>query len=71
MDKTKIKKAIKMILEAIGDDPERPDLKKTPERVALMYEEIFSGISQDPSKELEVLLSEKHNEIVLLKGIPL
>jgi len=71
MDKVKIQKAVKMILEAIGDKPSRADLKKTPERVADMYEEIFSGIQEDPSKQLEVLLSEKHNEIVLLKGIPL
>ncbi len=71
MDKSKVKKAVKMILEAVGDDPSRADLKKTPERVADMYEEIFSGISKDPAKELEVLLSEKHDEIVLLKGIPL
>ena len=71
MDKTKIKKAIKMMLEGIGEDPDRKDLKKTPERVADMYEEIFAGISKDPAKELEILLSEKHDEIVLLKGIPL
>ncbi len=71
MDKVKIKKAVRMILEAIGENPDRADLKKTPERVADMYEEIFSGISKDPAKELEVFLSEKHDEIVLLKGIPL
>jgi GTP cyclohydrolase I len=71
MDKNKIKKAVRMILEAVGEDSDRKDLKKTPERVADMYAEIFSGISEDPAKELEVLLAEKHNEIVLLKGIPL
>ncbi|NQT75289.1 MAG: GTP cyclohydrolase I FolE [Candidatus Omnitrophica bacterium] len=71
MDKNKIKKAVRMILEAVGEDPGREDLKKTPERVADMYEEIFSGISKDPSKQLEVLLGEKHDEIVLLKGIPI
>ncbi len=71
MDKSKIKKAVRMILEAIGEDADREDLKKTPERVAEMYAEIFSGISNDPAKELEVFLSEKHDEIVLLKGIPL
>ena len=71
MDKAKIKKAVRMILEAVGDDPDRADLKKTPERVADMYEEIFSGIAQDPSKHLEVLLGEKHDEIVLLKDIPM
>ena len=71
MDKNKIKKAVRMILEAIGDNADREDLKKTPERVAEMYTEIFSGISQDPAKELEVLLAEKHDEMVLLKAIPL
>jgi len=71
MDKKKIQNAIKDILIAIGDNPEREDLKDTPKRVAEMYEEIFSGIRQDPKKELEVILGEKHSEIVLLKGIPL
>jgi len=71
MDKKKIEKAIKDILVAIGDDPKRADLIDTPNRVARMYEEIFSGIGKDPKKELEVLLGEKHNEIVLIKAIPL
>ena len=71
MDKAKIKKAVKMILDAIGENSTRSALRKTPERVADMYEEIFGGISRDPAKELEVLLSEKHDEMVLLKGIPL
>jgi GTP cyclohydrolase I len=71
MDKNKIQKAVKMILEAIGENADREDLKKTPERVAEMYAEIFSGISKNPAKELEVLLAEKHDEIVLLKAIPL
>ena len=71
MDKNKIKRAVRMILEGIGENADREDLKKTPERVAEMYAEIFSGISKDPAKELEVLLSEKHHEIVLLKDISL
>ena len=71
MDKNKIKRAVRMILEAVGENADREDLKKTPERVAEMYAEIFSGISEDPAKELEILLAEKHNEIVLLKDIPL
>jgi GTP cyclohydrolase I len=71
MDKKKIENAIKAILEAIGEDPSRHDLKDTPQRVAEMYEEIFSGVHQDPKKELEVVLDQKHNEIILLKGIPL
>ncbi|MFH1046199.1 MAG: GTP cyclohydrolase I FolE [Candidatus Omnitrophota bacterium] len=71
MDKPKIIKAVKMILEAIGENAERTDLLDTPQRVADMYEEIFSGIKQDPSRELEVLLGEGHDEIVLIKNIPL
>ncbi len=71
MDKKKIEKAIRDILEAIGEDPKRKDLLETPSRVAEMYEEIFSGIRQDPEKELEVVLDQKHHEIILLKGIPL
>ncbi len=71
MDKKKIEKAIRMILEAIGEDPHRRDLEETPERVADMYEEIFLGLSEDPKKELEVILDQKHEEIVLLKDIPL
>lgn len=71
MDKKKIEKAIKDILEAIGDNPERKDLKDTPKRVAEMYEEVFAGLHQDPEKELEVILDQKHHEIILLKNIPL
>jgi GTP cyclohydrolase I len=71
MDKRKIEAAIKDILDAIGEDSKRKDLLATPRRVAEMCEEIFSGIKQDPAKELEVILDQKHEEIVLLKGIPL
>lgn len=71
MDRKKIKRAVRDILEAIGEKPSRKDLLETPARVAEMYEEIFAGINQDPRKELEVILDQKHNEIVLLKGIPL
>lgn len=71
MDKKKIERAVRMILEAIGENPDRPDLKATPRRVGNMYEEIFAGIERDPTKELEVVLDQKHEEIILLKGIPL
>lgn len=71
VDKKRIEKAVGMILEAIGDDPQREDLIATPSRVAQMYEEIFQGIDKDPRLELEVLLSEDHEEIVLLKDVPL
>lgn len=71
MNQKKIIKAVKSILEAIGEKPNRADLRGTPQRVADMYEEVLSGIKQDPAKELEVLLSEGHDEVVLIKDIPL
>jgi len=71
MDKRKIERAVRDILEALGEDPKRKDLQNTPRRVAEMYEEIFSGIHQDPKKELEVILDQKHDEIILLKNVPL
>ena len=71
MDKKKIEKAVRDILEAIGENPKRKDLLDTPKRVAEMYEEIFAGIPKDADKELEVVLDQKHHEIILLKDIPL
>ncbi|MDD5166044.1 MAG: GTP cyclohydrolase I FolE [Candidatus Omnitrophica bacterium] len=71
MDKKRIEKAVRDILEAIGDNPKRKDLQETPRRVAEMYEEIFQGVGHDPAKELEVILEQKHDEIILLKNIPL
>jgi GTP cyclohydrolase I len=71
MDKKKIERAVRDILEAIGDDPKRRDLLDTPKRVAEMYEEIFAGINKDAQKELEVVLDQKHHEIILLKDVPL
>ena len=71
MDKKKIEDAIRDTLSAIGEDPNRKDLKGTPMRVAQMYEEVFAGIKQDAEKELEVILDQKHDEIILLKNIPL
>jgi len=71
MDKKKIEKAVTEILKAIGEDPERKDLKDTPKRVAEMYEEILEGMNKNPEKELEVFLEQDHDEIVLVKDIPL
>lgn len=71
MDKKRIEQAVRDILEAIGENPKKKDLLDTPKRVAEMYEEIFAGIRQDPEKELEVILDQKHHEIILLKGVPL
>jgi GTP cyclohydrolase I len=71
MDKKRIEKAIREILIAVGDDPSRHDIKDTPRRVAEMYEEILSGMKENPEKELEVIFEKAHDEIVLLKNIPL
>ncbi len=71
MDKGKIKKAVKDILEAIGDDPERDGIKETPRRVADMYEEILAGISKNAEDEVKVFFDKEHDEIILLKDIPL
>jgi GTP cyclohydrolase I len=71
MDKQKIEKGVKMILEALGADLKRKDMVATPKRVAQMYEEILSGQFKDPEKELEVILEQKHDEIILLKDIPI
>jgi len=71
VDKKRIEKAVREILLAVGENPNRPDIKETPRRVAEMYEEILSGIKMNPEKELEVVFEKEHDEIVLLKGIPL
>jgi GTP cyclohydrolase I len=71
MDKKRIERAVREILAAIGEDIKRPDIKDTPKRVADMYEEILSGTRVNPEKELEVVFEKEHDEMVLLKGIPL
>lgn len=70
MDLKKIEKGVRMILEAIGEDPERPGLKETPERVAQMYREIFSGLETPTEELLKAIEGESHDEMVLLKDIP-
>jgi len=70
VDKKKIEEGVRLILEGIGEDIEREGLIGTPERVADMYEEIFSGIGQDPSKVLGPMFDEDHDEIILVKDIP-
>ncbi|WP_418790004.1 GTP cyclohydrolase I FolE [Phosphitispora sp. TUW77] len=69
-DKAKIETAVRMIIEAIGENPEREGLRATPSRVARMYEEIFCGLYEDPREHLQVLFSEGHEEMVLVKDIP-
>jgi GTP cyclohydrolase I len=65
-----IKQAIQSILEAIGEDLNRPGLRETPQRVAKMYEELFSGMGQDPREVLSTGFEENHQEVVVLRDIP-
>jgi len=70
MDTDKIEKAVLMILEAIGEDPNREGLLDTPKRVARMYAEVFGGLHEDPSAHLKVQFSvEAHEEMVIVKDI--
>ncbi|MHB1126428.1 MAG: GTP cyclohydrolase I FolE [Bacillota bacterium] len=71
MDEQKIEQGIRMILEAIGEDPSREGLVNTPARVARMYKEIFCGINEDPRVHLQAIFTEDHEEMVLVKEIPL
>ena len=71
MDKKRIEKAVREILLAVGEDVKRKDIAETPKRVAEMYEEILGGNRVNPEKELEVVFEKEHDEIVLLKDIPL
>ena len=71
MDKERIEKAVREILFAIGEDPDREGLIETPKRVAAMYEEIFSGIEDDPTRHLKVFTENDNDEIVVVRDIPL
>ncbi|MDP8289938.1 MAG: GTP cyclohydrolase I FolE [Candidatus Susulua stagnicola] len=71
MDKKKIEKGIRLVLEAVGANLKLKDIAATPKRVAQMYEEILAGQFKDPSDDLKVVLEQTHDEIILLKNIPL
>jgi GTP cyclohydrolase I len=71
MDKLRIERAIKEILLAIGEDPDREGLQGTPRRVAEAYGVLFSGLEEDPVRHLEVGFQENHREMVLVKDITL
>ncbi|MEO0293807.1 MAG: GTP cyclohydrolase I FolE [candidate division WOR-3 bacterium] len=70
MDEERIKKAIREIIEALGEDPEREGLKRTPERVARMYLDFFKGINEKPEKAIRVYPTPHYDEIIILKNIP-
>ncbi|OEH93459.1 GTP cyclohydrolase I FolE [Bacillus solimangrovi] len=65
-----IEQAVRLILEAIGEDPNREGLLDTPKRVAKMYAEVFRGLNQDPKEYFATIFSEDHEELVLVKDIP-
>src|SRR5450759_5026400 len=71
MDREKIIDGVRLILEGIGEDPAREGLVRTPERVADMYAEIFAGLEQDPASHFSVTFDEAHQEMVLVRDIPL
>jgi GTP cyclohydrolase I len=70
-DHERVEAAVRELLEAIGDDPERDGLKDTPARVARAYEEMFRGLHQDPSEVLTTTFELGHDEMVLVKDIEL
>ncbi|MBA2879165.1 GTP cyclohydrolase I [Anoxybacillus kamchatkensis] len=70
MNVEQIEQAVRLILEAIGEDPNREGLLDTPKRVAKMYAEVFSGLNEDPKIHLQTVFSEDHEELVLVKDIP-
>ena len=65
-----IKQAVRTILRAVGEDPDRDGLVETPRRVAKMYEEMFAGLHLDPARHLHVTFSEDYDELVLVRDIP-
>jgi GTP cyclohydrolase I len=69
IDKPRVEKAVREILLAIGEDPDRDGLRDTPARVARSYEELFSGIGQDPVEVLSTVFELGHHEMILVKDI--
>jgi GTP cyclohydrolase IA len=71
VDKARIERAMREILEAIGEDADRDGLLRTPRRIAEMYAEIFEGLHDDPSRHLTVTFEADHDEMVMVRDIPL
>ena len=70
VDRERIAKAVREILEAIGEDPDRDGLQRTPDRVANMYAELFAGLHTDPAEHLAVTFDMDHDEMVMVRDIP-
>ena len=71
MDSEKIKRGMRLILEGIGEDPDRPGLVDTPKRYAKMCQEIFGGLEEDPAPLIKAVPGESHDEMVIIKKLPL
>lgn len=71
MDKQRIENAVREILSAIGEDPDREGLQETPKRVANMYAEIFSGLEDDPKRHLKIFNESNNDEMVVVRDIPM
>ncbi|HUY92462.1 MAG TPA: GTP cyclohydrolase I FolE [Pirellulales bacterium] len=69
VDQERIQRAVREILAAVGEDPDREGLLETPGRVARMYAEMFSGLHEDPRQHLKKFFTEKYDEVVLVKDI--
>jgi len=70
MDLDRIATAVREILLAVGEDPDREGLRATPQRVARMYSELFSGLNTDPATLLTTTFTETYDELVVLKNVP-
>ncbi|PWJ70370.1 GTP cyclohydrolase I [Ruminococcaceae bacterium R-25] len=70
MDLPKIENAVREILEAIGEDPNREGIQETPQRVARMYAEVFAGLHRDINKDIKVFHGEGNDEMILIGDIP-
>jgi len=69
MDLERIENAVREILIAVGEDPDREGLRRTPRRVARMYQELFNGLNQDPAEHLTAAFTERYDELVVLRDI--
>ena len=70
MDKERIQNAVREILIAVGEDPDREGLVETPKRVANMYEEIFAGLTEEPKQHIKLFNEQSNDEMVIVKDIP-
>jgi GTP cyclohydrolase I len=70
VDVPRIERAVREILLAVGEDPDREGLKKTPNRVARSYAELFAGLQAEPRKHLKTVFIERYDEVVLLRDVP-